>query len=45
VVSKWFYYIEAVKKTHLLLGMHQIDEKIFRVKPRRTYLDTSFVLF
>jgi hypothetical protein len=22
VLSKWFYYIEVLKKTHLLLGIH-----------------------
>jgi hypothetical protein len=22
VVSKWFYYLEVVKKTHLMLGIH-----------------------
>ena len=22
VVSKWFYYLEVLKKTHLMLGIH-----------------------
>ena len=28
VMSKWFYYLEIAKKTHLQLGIHQIDERI-----------------
>jgi hypothetical protein len=44
VVSKWFYYLEVVKKSNLLLGLHQIDEKIKRVLPRRTYLDAGFLI-
>jgi hypothetical protein len=44
VVSKWFYYLEVEKKTHLMLGLHQIDERIKRVLPRRQYLDTAFLI-
>lgn len=45
VASKWFYYLEVTKKTHAFLGIHQIDEKIHKVLPRRRYLDTGFVIF
>ena len=44
VVSKWFYYLDAKVKTHLLLGLHQVDEKIKRVLPRRQYLDAGFLI-
>ena len=44
VVSKWFYCFDIPKKTHLMLGIHQIDQKIHRVKPRRKYLDTGFLI-
>lgn len=45
VESKWFYGLEVTKKTNLQLGIHQIDEKIHRVLPRRRYLDTAFLVF
>lgn len=44
VSSKYFYYLQVPKKTTLLLGLHQVDEKIQRVLPSRRYLDTSFLI-
>jgi len=44
VVSKWFYYLEVQKKTHLMLGLHQVDEKVKRVLPRRRYMDAGFLI-
>lgn len=44
VVSKWFYCMNLVNKTHLQIGIHQVDEKIKRVKERRFNLDTAVMI-
>ena len=39
VVSKWFYALEVPRKTHVIIGLHQEDERIEGVTPKRPYID------
>lgn len=44
IVSKWFYAIEVPVRTHLVVGLHQEDERIEGTLPRRPYLDFGIAL-
>ena len=44
VVSKWFYALEIPNKTHLVVGLHQEDERIEGTLPRRQYLDFGMAI-
>jgi len=44
VASKWFYAINVPKKTHLFVGIHQEDERIEGVLPRRPYMDVGLAI-
>mmetsp|Transcript_3680 Transcript_3680/g.3608 ORF Transcript_3680/g.3608 Transcript_3680/m.3608 type:complete len:416 (-) Transcript_3680:276-1523(-) len=44
VVSKWFYALEVPARTHLVVGLHQEDERIEGVLPRRPYLDFGMAI-
>lgn len=44
VVSKWFYALEVPAKTHLIIGLHQEDERIDGTLPRRSYLDFGLAI-
>ena len=37
--SKWIYALEVPKKTHIIIALHQEDERIEGVLPRRPYMD------
>jgi len=39
VQSKWIYALEVPKKTHIIIALHQEDERNEGVLPRRPYLD------
>jgi calpain-15 len=39
VQSKWLYAIDVPTKSHVLIGLHQEDQRIDGVLPRRPYLD------
>jgi len=45
VVSKWFYALEVPVKTHLIVGLHQEDERVEGTLPRRSYLDFGLAIF
>lgn len=44
VVSKWFYALEVPSKTHLVVGLHQEDERIEGVLNRRGYIDMGMAI-
>ena len=44
IVSKWFYALELPKKTHIVIGVHQEDERIEGTLPRRPYMDFGLAL-
>lgn len=44
VVSKWIYALEVPTKTHLVVGVHQEDERIEGTQPRRAYLDLGLAI-
>lgn len=44
VVSKWFYALEVPEKSHVIIGLHQEDERIQGTLPRRGYLDAGVCL-
>ena len=44
VVSKWFYALEVPAKTHLVVGLHQEDERIEFTLPRRPYIDFGLAI-
>lgn len=44
VVSKWFYALEVPTKTHLVVGLHQEDERIEGTLPRRPYIDFGIAI-
>jgi RNA polymerase-interacting CarD/CdnL/TRCF family regulator len=45
VMSKWFYHVNIQQEnTKVMLGIHQVDQRIARVLPKHQYLDTSFLI-
>ena len=44
VVSKWIYALEVSHKTHIIIGLHQEDERIEGTLPRRNYLDFGIAI-
>lgn len=44
IVSKWIYGLEVPTKTHLIIGLHQEDERIEGTLPRRPYQDFGIAL-
>jgi hypothetical protein len=44
VVSKWFYALEVPKRSHVFITLHQEDERVEGVLPRRPYLDAGMVI-
>jgi hypothetical protein len=44
VVSKWIYGLEVPSKTHIVIGLHQEDERIEGTLPRRPYIDFGLAI-
>jgi hypothetical protein len=44
VVSKWFYALEVPEKSHVIIGLHQEDERAEGTLPRRGYMDMGIAL-
>ena len=44
VVSKWFYALDVPKRSHVFITLHQEDERIEGVLPRRPYIDAGIVV-
>ena len=44
VASKWIYALEVPVKTHVVIGLHQEDERIEGTLPRRPYIDMGCVI-
>jgi hypothetical protein len=44
IVSKWIYGLEVPSKTHLVVGLHQEDERIEGCLPRRPNIDFGVVI-
>jgi len=43
-LSKWVYALDVPRKTHLVVTLHQEDERIEGVLPRRPYLDVGLAV-
>ena len=39
VMSKWYYSVDLIQKTKVLIGLHQEDERKFGILTRRPYID------
>lgn len=44
VVSKWIYALEVPGRTHLVVGLHQEDERIEGTLPKRPYIDFGLTI-
>jgi calpain-15 len=44
VVSKWFYALEIPVKTHVIVGLHQEDQRICNTALRRPYIDAGIAI-
>lgn len=44
VQSKWIYAIDVPTKSHVLVTLHQEDERIEGVLPRRPYMDVGLAV-
>lgn len=44
VVSKWFYALEVPEKSHVIIGLHQEDERQEGTVQRRQYVDMGVAL-
>lgn len=44
VVSKWIYALEVPVKSHIVIGLHQEDERIEGALPRRAYIDHGLAI-
>ena len=44
VASKWLYALEVPSKTHVVIGLHQEDERIEGTLPKRAYLDAGLAI-
>jgi hypothetical protein len=43
-VSKWYYSVEVDHRTRLFVGLHQEDERKFRVLARKPYIDIGIAV-
>lgn len=44
VVSKWYYALEVYEKSHVIVGLHQEDERAEGTLPRKGYIDFGMAL-
>lgn len=44
VVSKWIYALEVPVKSHVVIGLHQEDERTEGTLPRRNYIDFGLAI-
>lgn len=44
VSSKWYYSVQAREDTHVVVGLHQEDERMYGVVEKRANLDLSIVV-
>lgn len=44
VVSKWYYALEVPEKSHVVIGLHQEDERQEATMQRRPYIDMGVAL-
>ncbi|CAG9310137.1 unnamed protein product [Blepharisma stoltei] len=44
VASKWYYCVQAREDTHVIVGVHQEDERMYGVVDKRANIDLSIVV-